>query len=159
MGKIKISAKRFLNNKSAWLLRDFVVVGIIFGLIIALYVIQVASVANNYNNQDIISPSFAQHYRTLNTNLDKLGTSYSAVKGTGGLNLIGTFNVAFNSVFTVIAMVWEGLGIYTGMAANMAGDFNFLDQGTIFLFLSAIIAILTVYLIFIWLSSVSRGKI
>lgn len=148
-----------IKQKKGWLIRDFVGVGIIFGLVVAMYIIMVASVANNYNNQDIISPSFATHYSTLSNNLQRLDTSYSAVKGSSGLNLVGSFNVAFNSVFTVIAMVWDGVAIYTGMASNIAGDFSFLDQTTVLLFLSGVIALIVVYLIFIWVSSVSRGKL
>lgn len=146
-------------NKRGFLLRDFIVVGIIFGMVIALYIIQVASVAQNYNNADIISPEFADHYSNLQTNLDELNVGTEAAQGSEGLNLIGTFNVAFNSVFTVITMVWDGILIYTGMASNVAGDFSFLDQSTILLFTGGLIAILTAYLVFIWLSSISRGKI
>lgn len=153
-----INKIKFIQKKG-FLLRDFVVVGLMFGLVVALFIIQVASVANNYNNQDIVTPEFAEHYSRLETNLEKLDTSYSAVKGTGGVNLIGAFNIAFNSVFTVIIMVWDGIMIYTGMASNIAGDFSFLDQSTILVFLTSIIGMLTTYLIFIWLSSVSRGKI
>jgi hypothetical protein len=150
---------KMLKDKRGWLLRDFVIVGIIFGLVIALYIVMVASVANNYGNQEIISASFAQHYSKLSTNLNQLDTGYSTVKGSGGLNLIGTFNVAFNSVFTVVAMVWDGVAIYTGMATNVSGDFSFLDQTVTLLFLTSLIAMITAYLIFVWLSSVSRGKI
>jgi len=148
-----------IKSKKGFLLRDFVVVGIIFGMVIALYITLVASTANTYGNTQIISPSFAQHYAQLNNNLQQLNTANKAVQGAGGLNLIGSFNVAFNSVFTVIAMVWDGILIYTGMAGNLSTDFNFLDQTTILMFASGLIAILTTYLIFIWLSSVSRGKI
>jgi tetrahydromethanopterin S-methyltransferase subunit G len=151
--------KFFPKGKSAFLVRDFVIVGIIFGLVIALYVILVASTANQYNNTEIISPSFAAHYSNLNSNLAKINTANEAVQGSGGLNLIGTFNVAFNSVFTVIAMVWDTITIYKDMGSNISRDFNFLDQKTVLLFLGAVIAMLTVYLVFIWLSSVSRGKL
>jgi len=147
------------KQKKGFLLRDFVIVGIIFGMVIAFYIIQVASVAQNYNNQDIITPEFAQHYSKIQTNLDQLNSANRAVQGTGGLNLIGTFQVAFNSIFTVIVMVWDGILIYTGMASNISQDFTFLDSSTILLFLSGIIAIITTYLIFVWLSSVSRGKL
>jgi hypothetical protein len=147
------------KHKYGFLVRDFVVVGLLFGLVIAMFIIQVASLANNYNNQDMIDPSFSSHYSKLQDNLNKLDTSFSATKGTGGLNLIGTFNVAFNSVFTVITMAWDGILIYTGMASNIGSDFKFFDHSTMILFLTGIIAVLTSYLIFIWLSSVSRGKI
>lgn len=146
-------------NKRGWLLRDFVVTGIIFGLIVSLYIIQVASVADNYNNQAIISPAFAQHYDQLSDNIANLETSYQSVKSSNGLDLIGTFNVAFNSVFTVVNMMWDSLLIYTGMASNISGDFNVFDSTTVLIFLTSIIAMITVYLIFIWLSSVTRGKL
>jgi hypothetical protein len=147
------------KQKKGFLLRDFIIVGILFGMVISLYILQVASIAQNYNNNDIISPEFSEHYSTLQTNLDKLDTSTQAVQGTGGLNLIGTFNIAFNSVFTVVAMVWDSVLIYTNMAGNVAGDFTFLDQSTITIFLSGVIAIILTYLTFVWLSSVSRGKL
>lgn len=147
------------KQKKGFLLRDFVIVSIIFGMVISLYIIQVASIAQNYNNQDIISAEFQSHYSTLNTNLALLNNANKAVQGSGGLNLIGTFNVAFNSVFTVIVMIWDSILIYTGMASSMANDFTFLDRTTLLLFLSGLVAILTAYLIFVWLSSVSRGKI
>lgn len=156
---INIMSKKLLRNKKGWLLRDFVIVGLMFSLVAALFVIVVASTADSYGNTDIINPQFAEHYDKLSTNLEQLNTANQAVQGTGGLNLIGAFNVAFNSVFTVIVMVWDGLLVYTSMASNIAGDFSFLDQGTILMFLTAIIAMLTAYLIFVWLSSVSRGKI
>lgn len=146
-------------NKKGWLLRDFVIVGILFGTVVALYIIQVASVAQNYSNDDIISAEFAAHYSKLSTNLNQLDTGYQSVQGDGGLNLVGTFNIAFNSVFTVITMVWDGVLIYTGMASNIAGDFNFLDKSTVLLFLGSVIAMMTAYLVFVWLSSVSRGKL
>ena len=148
-----------IKQKFGFLIRDFVIVGILFGMIIALFIVLVASTANNYNNTDIISPSFAAHYSQLTAFKSDLDTSNQAVQSSGGINLIGAFNVAFNSVFTVIAMVWDSLLIYTGMAQNIAGDFSFLDSGTIFMFMGGLIAILTAYLIFIWISSVSRGKL
>ena len=143
------------KQKKGWLPRDFVVVGIIFGLTVAMYIIMVSAVANNYNNQEIINADFANHYSVLNQNLNKLDTSYSAVTATGGLNLVGTFN----AVFTVIAMVFSGVGIYTNMAASAASDFLFLDKSTVLIFFQSVIAMMVAYLIFTWVSSVSRGKI
>ena len=147
------------KQKKGFLLRDFVVAGIMFGMVVALFIIMTGSIANNYHNQVIVSPAFAQHYSSLSTQLASLDTTNKAVQGSGGLNLIGTFNVAFNSVFTAIVMVWDSVLIYTGMASNLSGDFTFLDQTTMLVFLGGIIAIVTTFLIFIWLSSVSRGKI
>lgn len=151
--------QKMLKDKRGWLIRDFVAVGILFGLVISMYIIQVASVAQNYGNTEIIDEDFAEHYNNLQTNLNQLDTSYSATQGTGGISLIGSFDVAFNAVFTVISMVWQGILIYTGMASTIPEDFSFIDKATATIFLSGIIALITAYLIFIWLSSVSRGKL
>jgi hypothetical protein len=148
-----------MQSKKGWLIRDFVLVGIVFGLIITLYVFAVAGIADNYNNSNMVNPTFSANYNKLQNNLNELDTSFKAVKGGNGLNLIGTFNIAFNSVFTVISMVWNGLLVYTGMAGSLVSDFTFLDANVVGKFLAGLIAMLTVTLIFIWLSSVTRGKI
>jgi hypothetical protein len=151
--------KMIFKQKKGFLLRDFVIDGIIFGLIISLFIISVASIANNYNNTNIISPSFAAHYSQLSATLSSLNTTYSAVKSPSGLNLIGTFNVIFNAVFTVVTMVWGEVTIYSGMIYYVPGDFSFLDQATTLLFLGGILAMVVAYLIFVWMSSVTRGRI
>lgn len=148
-----------LKQKKGFLLRDFIVVTILFGMVIAFYIIQVLSIAQNYNNNDIIDPDFQAHYSRFQTNIDRLGNVTNTVQGSGGLSFAGTFEVAFNSVFTVIVMVWDSILIYTGMASNIAGDFSFIDSTTSFIFFTGLIAVITTFLIFIWLSSVSRGKI
>jgi hypothetical protein len=142
-----------------FLLRDFVITGLLFGLVVSLYIIQVGSIADNYNNQEIVSASFADNYDKLSANTANLETSFQSVKSGNGLDLVGTFNVAFNSVFTVVNMMWDSLLIYTNMAGNVADDFNFLDSGTVLIVLSTLIAMITTYLIFVWLSSISRGKL
>ena len=148
-----------LKQKKGFLVRDFVLAGILFGIVIALFIISVGSIATNYNNTDMVSPQFAAHYNKLQSNLNSLDSAYLATKGSGGLNLIGTFNVVFNSVFTVITMAWDGIAMYSGMATNISGDFSFLDQATALLILTSLIACILIPLIFVWLSSVSRGKI
>ena len=160
MRSLKYSMNKILKDKSGFLLRDFVIAGLVFATIIALYVIQVASVADNYDNTDMISQDFADHYDKLTTNKQYLDTSAKAVQNPdGGLNLVGTFNVAFNSVFTVIVMIWDSLTLYATMGTHLPEDFKFLDYNVITILMGSIIAILTTYLIFVWLSSVTRGKL
>jgi hypothetical protein len=153
-----------IHNKKGFLIRDFVIAGILFGLIIGLFVLAIADTNNNYSNiagisKDVVSPTFASHYANINQYLTKADSMTSAVQGSGGFSLIGTFDVAFNSVFTVIALIWETIKIYTGMASWIPQDFSFISATPVKLFLSGIIAIITIYLIFVWLSSIMRGKI
>lgn len=153
-----------LKQKRGFLIRDFVIAGILFGLVLGLFVLAIADLNNNYTNipdvnKDVINPDFESHYATLNQYLTKANSMTSATQGSGGLSLIGTFDVAFNSVFTVIALIWETIKIYTGMGSWIPEDFNFISKAPAARFISAIIAILTIYLIFVWLSSIMRGKI
>jgi hypothetical protein len=147
------------KNKKGFLIRDFVVAGIIFGIIMLMFSLAVVSIADNYGNTEIVNEKFSENYNKLQANLDALDTSFKEVKGGSGLNLIGTFDIAFNSVFTVIAMVWNGLTMYTDMIGSLISDFTFLNANIVSKFLQGIIAIITVYLIFVWISSVTRGKL
>lgn len=150
-------------NKKGWLVRDFVVAGIIFGVVIALFILGLASTALNYNRADLINSDFAAHYNKLTTTLDKVNNATNAVQGrgnqSGGISLIGSFDVAYNSVFAVISMVWDLMIIYPSMIANIPGDFPMFDKSPMIIFLAGLTAIVLVILVFVWLSSVMRGKI
>lgn len=152
------------RQKKGWLIRDFVIAGLIMGMIIGLLVLSIADINNNYLNvpgvnHDVVSADFASHYSTLSNTLDKANSMTKSVQGEGGFSLVGAFDVVFNSAFTTIALVWDTILIYTGMATNIPQDFNFLANAPITIFFSTLIAIVTIYLVFVWLSSVTRGKI
>ena len=124
----------------------------------------IADTSSNYVNipgvnHVVINPNMAAHYNQWYANIDKLNSMTKSVQDSKGLSLIGTFDVAFNSVFTVIALLWQTIAIYTGMAAFIPQDVNFLPNAPIVIFVSSLLAIVTVYLILVWLSSIMRGKI
>ena len=146
-------------SKHSFLLRD-VVISAIFGMgIIALLVIAIGSMAVNYNRPDLVSPSFSNNYNKLNSLLDDLETSRTAVTSPQGLSFIGTFNVAFNSIFTVFKLVLNSMDMFGSMTASMISDYTFLDAGVIKVLLGVLLAGLLVSVIFIWISSVTRGRI
>jgi hypothetical protein len=153
-----------LQQKKGFLIRDFVIAGILFGLVLALFVFAIADTSNNYSNipgvnHEVVSPSFANHYSQFDSIINKANAMTSAVQGSGGLSLIGTFDVAFNSVFTVIKLIWDTVLIYTNLAKWIPQDFTFISASPVTLFLSAMLGIISIYLIFVWLSSIMRGKI
>ena len=153
-----------IKQKKGWLLRDLIAGGVIMGLVITLFIFAVAGMNSNYVNvdginHDVVNPAFAAHYDKLQTNLNLVNGANSAVQGNNGLNLVGAFDIAFNSVFTVFAMVGNSILIYTGMASNVVGDFNFLEQAPITIFIETMIALIVIGVMFVWLSSVTRGKI
>lgn len=147
------------KHKSGFLLRD-VVLSALFGMgIIAFFVIAIGAMATNYNRSDLVSPSFSNNYNKLNSLLGDLETSRTAVTSTQGLSFIGTFNVAFNSIFTVFKLVLNSLDMFGSMTASVISDYTFLDAGVVKILLGILVAGLLTSVIFIWISSVTRGRI
>src|SRR3990172_2984765 len=95
---------RFIH-KHSFLLRDVVLSGLLAFGIIALLVLAVGSMAVNYDRPDLVSPAFSNNYNKLNSLLDDLECTRTATTSTQGLSFIGTFNIAFNSIFTVFKLV------------------------------------------------------
>lgn len=148
-----------MKSKHSFLLRDIVLAGL-FGMgIIALFVIAIGSMSVNYDRTDLVSPSFSSNYNKLNSLLGDLETSRTAVTSTQGLSFIGTFNVAFNSIFTVFKLVLNSLDMFGSMTASVISDYTFLDAGVIKILFGVLLAGLLVSVIFIWISSVTRGRI
>jgi hypothetical protein len=149
---------KFKQSKG-FLLRD-IIVSALFGMgVIALFVIVIGSMATNYNRSDLVSPSFSANYNKLNSLLTDLETSRVAVTSPQGLSFIGTFNVAFNSIFTVFKLVLNSIDMFGSMAASVVSDYSFLDAGVIKILMGILLAGLLVITLFVWISSVTRGRI
>jgi len=148
-----------MKNKQGFLLRDVVLSALISLGVIALLVLAVGSMAVNYDRPDLVSPSFSNNYNKLNSLLGDLDGTREATTSTGGLSFIGTLDVAFNSIFTVFQLVLNSLDLFGSMTANVVSDYTFLDAGVVKILLGVLIAGLLTSIIFIWISSVTRGRI
>ena len=107
-----------MKNKKGFLLRDVVLSAVLFFGVIALFVILVVNMANNYNRPDIVNPSFSNNYNKLyqlTTGSNGIDVTQSSVKGTSGLQLQGNFDVAFSSMWTVLNLVWATVDFYASM--------------------------------------------
>lgn len=149
---------KFKQTKG-FLLRDVVISALLSFGIIALLVIGIGSMAVNYDRPDLVSPSFSNNYNKLNSLLNNLDSTRTATTSTQGLNFIGTFNVAFNSIFTVFKLVLNSLDIFGSMTANVVSDYTFLDAGVIKILMGVLLAGLLTTIIFVWISSVTRGRV
>ena len=148
-----------MKSKHGFLLRDVVMSALFAFGVIALLVITTGGMAVNYDRPDLVNPSFSNNYNKLNSLLSDLETTRNATTGPQGLSFIGTFNVAFNSIFTVFKLVLNSLDIFGSMTSSVISDYTFLDAGVIKILLGVLIAGLLVSIIFIWISSVTRGRI
>ena len=145
-------------NKKAFLTRDFVVAGLLFSGLVALWVLAVAGIQSEYDSTLLTNEEFAEKYDKLTEQTEKIETARQAAAAGEGLSFIGTFDVAFQSTFTVIQMVFSTLNLFGDMTGSFAEDFGLDPTVTKVMFLIAL-SILTTIIVFIWISSISRGKI
>lgn len=149
---------RKIQPKKAFLTRDFVIAGILFSGIVALWVLAVAGIQDQYGSTLLTNDDFAEQYDRLTEQTEKIETARSATAAGEGLSFIGTFDVAFQSTFTVIQMVFSTLDLFGDMTGSFAEDFGFDPTVTKIIFIIAL-SILTTIIVFIWISSISRGRI
>lgn len=146
------------TNKKPFLTRDFVIAGLLFSGLIALYVLAIAGIQSEYDSDLLTNEDFAGKYDKLTEQTERIETARKAAAAGEGLSFIGTFDVAFQSTFTVIQMVFSTLNLFGDMTGSFAEDFGFDPTVTTTVFIIAL-SILTTIIVFIWISSISRGKI
>lgn len=145
-------------NKKSFLTRNFVIAGVLFSGIVALYVLMIAGISDEYGSSLLTNEEFANNYDTLVNQTEKIETARETAAAGDGLSFIGTFDVAFQSTFTVIQMVFQTLDLFGDMSGSFAEDFGLDPTVTKITFLIAL-AILTTLIVWTWISSISRGKI
>lgn len=145
-------------NKKGFLIRDFVVAGVLSSLMIAMFVLAIAGIQNEYNSDLLTNPEFADNYDQLTDQVGKIETARSTAAAGEGLNFLGTFDVVFQSTFTAIQLVFSTLNLFGDMTGSFAEDFGF-DPLVTQTFFIAVLAILTALIVYLWISSISRGKL
>lgn len=149
---------KFKQRKS-FLVRDIGIALVFSMTVIALFVIFAQGLAVNYNRTDLVNPSFSSHYNQLSGLTNTAEQSHNSVTSSSGLNLLGQFDVVFNSFFSVIGIGWDSYNIIFSGISNIVSDFTFLPAGVIYILLTSLVTALLIYLIFTIISSVTRGRI
>lgn len=145
--------------KKGFLTRDIVITGLIFTSIIALFVLMITSLATNYNQTSLVNDNVLDKYDKLNTLTEDIDISRVQVQSDEGISFIGVADTIFSATFTVIRMVFATLDMYGTISANFVSDFTFLDAGVIKILFILALTIITTILIFLWVSSISRGPL
>lgn len=145
-------------NKKAFLTRNFIIAGVLFSGLVALYVLAIAGISDEYDSTLLVNEDFAENYDKLVEQTERIETARETAAAGDGLSFIGTFDVAFQSTFTVIQMVFQTLNLFGDITGSFAEDFGLDPTVTKITFLIAL-AILTTLIVWTWISSISRGKI
>lgn len=150
---------KYIQFKKGWVTRDFVIASLLFTGVISMFVLFLAGMATEYNQPDLVSPTFSANYDKLGEISDKVEVMRSTTATGEGLSLIGAFDIAFTATFTVIQLVFSTLALAGSIPAKVIVDFTFIDSTVAANFFVLGLAIITTTIIFVWISSVSRGKI
>ena len=148
-----------ITNKKGVLARDIVIAMLLFTGVIAIFVLSINSISNIYDNDNIMDDDFAEHYDKLSEISDDVNIARDSSQSGEGLTFIGTYDVIFSSTFTVIKMVFSSIGLLGEITGNFVADYTFLDAGIVKLFFIIALAILTTILVFVWISSITKGRL
>ena len=146
-----------MMNKKAWVARDFVIAMLLFSGCIALFVLMVGAIANDYDNPNIIDQNFSDKFDKFSDDTGRASEMWSAVTSEGGLSLVGTTELLFFSTFRVISLIFSSV-VAAGTQLAGFGEFFGVPSAVTAIFMVLIFSILTVSIIFIIISSVRSGK-
>jgi len=136
---------------------DFVIASLVFSGIIALFVIAVGSLANDYDNTNVINEDFANKFDKFEENTARTGEMWNATTSEGGLSLIGTVEVLFFSTFQVISLVFSSV-TEAGSQLFGFGEFFGIPSAVSNIIFVLLFAALTVIIIFKILSFVKGSR-
>ena len=150
---------KIIQFKKGWVTRDFVIATLLFTGVIAMFVLFIGGLSAEYNQPDLVSSSFSSNYDKLGVISDKVEVMRSTTAAGEGLSLIGAFDIAFTATFTVIQLVFSTLALAGSLPAKIIIDFTFIDSIVAANLFVLGLAVITTSIIFIWVSSVARGKL
>lgn len=150
---------KMIQTKKGWVTRDFVIASLLFTGVIAMFVLFIAGMSAEYDQPDLVSSTFSDNYNKLGEISNKVEVMRATTSAGEGLSLIGAFDIAFTATFTVIQLVFSTLALAGSIPAKVIVDFTFIDSTVAANFFILGLAIITTIIIFVWISSVSRGKI
>jgi hypothetical protein len=144
-------------NKRGWVARDFVIAMLIFSGVIGLFVVMIGSIANDYDNPNIVDEDFSAQFDKFDEDTARTAEMWNATTSEGGLSLVGTADLLFFSTFRVISLIFNGV-VSAGSQMAGFGTFFGIPSSITSIFMVLIFSILTVYIIFIIISSVRSGR-
>lgn len=148
-----------IKRTKKFLIRD-IVIAIVFGMtVISLFVLIAQTMFLNHSRTDLINPTFAQHYNQLNSLTSNVNNAAASVTSPTGTSFLGQFDVVLGSFYSVISLGFQSYQIIFGSMANIISDFTFLDATVVQILFTALISALLISILFIVISSVTRGRI
>ena len=147
-----------IKNKRGFLTRDLLIAAAIFSTIFALYGLVIVGIASEYQDESIVNQDIIDNYNQLGESKSSLDIAWNEFSSGEGLGFRVAFDVAFAATFTVFQLVLGTLTLFGSVMASFAFDFGF-DDKIVGIAYTLLFLVITITIIFVWASSISRGKI
>ena len=148
-------------NKKGMLARDWYVMLIVFGTISGLgylVIADIASESSGYNIENMTDENFKENYDTMTESADDIYLMQNATASGEGMSVISTFTTMFSATFSVISIIFGSFSLADDVLTNFG-----VDQGVptaiANIIFPAILAIILGLIIFVIISSISKGKL
>ena len=146
-----------MRNKKGFSNLDFILAVLIFSGALALLILAVGSLANDYENENVVNPEFNEKFNKFENETSRTGQMWNAVTGEGGLSLIGTVEVLFFATFQVISLVFSSV-VEAGKQLFGIGSFFGIPSSVSSIFFILLFSALTIIIIFRILNFVKGNK-
>jgi len=146
-----------MMNKKAFTGKDFLIVMLVFSFIVAIFVIMVASLADDYNNTEILDDSFDAKFNKFQNVTDKADGMLESLTSGNGLSFIDASELFLTGGFVVINLMLSTLTITTTQILSFGTYFGIPSEISSLLGIFLIVA-LGISLVFIIINSVRAGK-
>lgn len=150
-----------LNKKGELLARDWIMILILFGAVTAIGYLIVADMANSstgYDVDNMTDESFQDNYDTLTETTSTIYQMQNATRSEEGMSVLSTYTTMFTATFSIISLIFGSFGMASNTMTNFAVDFGVPSSLANIIF-PAILVLLIVAIIFVVISSVSRGRL
>ncbi len=147
-------------NKKGMLARDFIIILALFGAITgigALIVVDIASSESGYNVTNMTDETFQSNYDTLTDISDDVDLMKNATASGEGINVVSTYTTVFKATFNVITLIFRSPILMRNVFVSFADDFN-IPSGVANIMFTLILTISLAIIIFVIISSVSKGR-
>lgn len=149
-----------LNKKGEFLARDFMISLILFGAVILLCYLVIGDMAHSSTGYDIpnmTDENFEDRYDTLTEASTTIYQMENASTSEEGMSTVSTYTTFFKATFSIISLIFGSLSMVRSTFTNFATDFG-VPSAVANIGFSAILVIIVVVLVFVIISSVSRGR-
>lgn len=143
------------------LARDLIIVLVLFGIFSGvgyLIVEDVASAENGYDVDNMTNAAYQDRYDTLTNSTNNILLMQNRTSSESGMSVISTFTTMFSATFSIIGIIFGSFGMATTTMQNFGEDLG-MSTGISNLVFGGIFVILVAVIVFIIISSVSRGRL